>query len=187
MWWHMRKEPEFVFRWNGRVNLNRKGRQFRRLLAAEVCASAVVMLDTPCSEVVWRVLATQSIRHFPCQFPSRASPCANTFQLDSTTVRIRNLDTLQFQRLLSVLPCCLHKLWHSCQGPAQRSQRPATKTYVKPEAAITFFELLMMSGVSLETCWAIKKQWNNKFHYTVASCWLFLYDMYYDARIHEHQ
>ena len=28
------------------------GRQFSRLLEAEVCASAVVMLDTPCSEVV---------------------------------------------------------------------------------------------------------------------------------------
>ena len=28
------------------------GRQFSRLMAAEVCASAVVMLDTPCSEVV---------------------------------------------------------------------------------------------------------------------------------------
>jgi len=28
------------------------GRQFSRLLAAELCASAVVMLDTPCSEVV---------------------------------------------------------------------------------------------------------------------------------------
>ena len=28
------------------------GRQFSRLLAAEVCVSAVVMLDTPCSEVV---------------------------------------------------------------------------------------------------------------------------------------
>jgi hypothetical protein len=28
------------------------GRQFSRPLAAEVCASAVVMLDTPCSEVV---------------------------------------------------------------------------------------------------------------------------------------
>ena len=27
-------------------------RQFSRLLAAEECASAVVMLDTPCSEVV---------------------------------------------------------------------------------------------------------------------------------------
>ena len=28
------------------------GGQFSRLLAAEVCASAVVMLDTPCCEVV---------------------------------------------------------------------------------------------------------------------------------------
>jgi len=26
------------------------------------------------------------------------------------------------------------------------------QTYVKPEATITVFELLMMSGVSLETC-----------------------------------
>jgi hypothetical protein len=31
------------------------------------------------------------------------------------------------------------------------------KTYVKPEAAITVFELLMMGGVSPETCSAIKK------------------------------
>ena len=61
------------------------GRQFSRLLAAEVCASAVVMLDTPCSKVVWRVLATHSIRQFPLHFPSRASPCAITFQLESTT------------------------------------------------------------------------------------------------------
>jgi len=42
--------------------VNLLGRQFSRLLAAEVCASAVVMLDTPCSELVWRVLATHSIR-----------------------------------------------------------------------------------------------------------------------------
>jgi hypothetical protein len=35
---------------------------------------------------------------------------------------------------------------------AQPSQRkPATNTYVKPEAAITVFELLMMGGVSPET------------------------------------
>ena len=78
------QKPHFVFRRNGRVHLNRRGRQFSRLLAAEVCASAVVMLDTPCSEVVWRVLATHSTRQFPLNFPSRASPCANTFQLDST-------------------------------------------------------------------------------------------------------
>jgi hypothetical protein len=42
------------------------------------------MLDTPCSEVVWRVLATHYIRQFPLHFPSRASPCVITFQLDST-------------------------------------------------------------------------------------------------------
>jgi hypothetical protein len=33
---------------------------------------------------MFRVLATHSIRQFPLHFPSRASPCAVTFQLDST-------------------------------------------------------------------------------------------------------
>ena len=81
------QKPDFVFQRNGRFHLNRPGGgvQFSRLLAAEACASAVVMLDTPCSELVWRVLATHSIRQFPLHFPSRASPCAITFQLDSTT------------------------------------------------------------------------------------------------------
>jgi hypothetical protein len=76
------QKPDFIFRRNGRVHLNRRGRQFSRLLPAEVCASAIVMLDAPCSEVAWRVLATHSIRRFPRHFPSRASPCAITFQLD---------------------------------------------------------------------------------------------------------
>jgi len=79
------QKPDFVFRRNGRVHLNRRGRQFSRLLAAAVCASAVVMLNTQCFEVVWRVLATHSIRQFPLHFPSRASPCAITLQLESTT------------------------------------------------------------------------------------------------------
>jgi hypothetical protein len=79
---HARK-PDFVLQRNGRVHLNLRGRQFSGLLAAEVCASAVVMLDTPCYEVVLRVLATHSIRQFPFHFPSRGSPCAITFQLDS--------------------------------------------------------------------------------------------------------
>ena len=42
------------------------------------------MLHTPCSEVVWRVLANHSIRQYPLYLPSRASPCAITFQLEST-------------------------------------------------------------------------------------------------------
>jgi len=72
------KKPDFVFRQNERVNSNLQGRQFSRILAAEVCASAVVMLYTLCSEVVWRVLATHSIRQFPLYFPTHASPWALT-------------------------------------------------------------------------------------------------------------
>jgi hypothetical protein len=47
-------------------------------------------------------------------------------------------------------------------------------------------ELLMMSGMTLEICWAFNKFWNNKFYYKV---WLLLVvstDSYYDARIHEY-
>jgi hypothetical protein len=32
----------------------------------------------------------------------------------------------------------------------------------------------MMSGMPLETCWAFRKSWNNKFYYKVASRWLYL-------------
>ena len=64
------QKPDFVFRRKGRIHLNRRGRQFGRMLTAEVCASALVMLDTPRSEVVW-VLATHSISQFPLQTQSR--------------------------------------------------------------------------------------------------------------------
>jgi hypothetical protein len=98
------QKPDFVFRLNGRVHLNQRGRQFSRLLSAEVCASAVVMLDTPCSEVAWRVLSTHSNRQFPLHFASRASPCAITFQLESNIpkdgkkklITKRNSDLLAF-------------------------------------------------------------------------------------------
>jgi hypothetical protein len=69
------QKPYFVFRRNGRVHLNRRGRHFIRIMAAEVCASAVVMLDTPCSEVVWRVLPTHSILHFNLSLPPRVPVC----------------------------------------------------------------------------------------------------------------
>ena len=59
------QKPDFVFRRNGRVHLNRCGRQFSRLLVAEVCASAVVMLDTQCSEVVWEYWLPTPIASFP--------------------------------------------------------------------------------------------------------------------------
>jgi hypothetical protein len=84
MWWHTHRNQISFFQRNERIRLNRRGLQSSRLLAAEVCASAVVMMHTSCSEVVWSVLATNFIRQFPLHFPSRASPCAITFQLDST-------------------------------------------------------------------------------------------------------
>jgi hypothetical protein len=63
------QKPDFVFQRNGQAHLNRWGRQFGRLLAAEVCASAVVMLDTPCSEVAWRVLLPTPFASFPFTTP----------------------------------------------------------------------------------------------------------------------
>jgi len=68
------QKPDFVFRRNGRVHLNQWGGgcQSNRLLAAEVCASAVVMvvtLNKPFSDEVYRVLATHSIRQLPPSLP----------------------------------------------------------------------------------------------------------------------
>ena len=58
------------------------------------------MLDTPCSEVVWRVLATHSICQFLLHFPSHESPYAITCQLESTYpgtshIRIAELTTFK--------------------------------------------------------------------------------------------
>jgi len=49
---------------------------------------ADLMLDTPCSEVVWRVLPTHCIRQFSLHLPLRGSPCAITFQLESTRIQM---------------------------------------------------------------------------------------------------
>ena len=47
------QKPDFVFRAKRTSPFKSAGgRQFSRLLAAELCASAVVMLDTPFCEVV---------------------------------------------------------------------------------------------------------------------------------------
>jgi hypothetical protein len=70
--------------------------------------------------------------------------------------------------------CQAQRAWQRVWLSHRIGRQP--KTYVKPEAAITVFELLMMGGVSPKTCWAIKKHWNNQFYYTVASCWFFLWD-----------
>ena len=116
------QKPDFVFRRNGRVHLKRRVRQFSRLRAAEVCASAIAMLDAQSSAVAWRVLATHSIRQFPLHFPSRASPCAITFQLDSTKPELAKCGTARACVYACVCVsdsygcrmCCRYKLfWNS--------------------------------------------------------------------------
>ena len=59
------QKPDFVFLRNGRVHLNRWGRQFSRMLAVELCASAWVMLDRPRSEVAWEYWLPTPFASFP--------------------------------------------------------------------------------------------------------------------------
>ena len=63
------QKPHFVFRLNGRVHLNRRGSQFSRLLAAEVCASPLEMLDIPRSKVVWEFWLPTPFASFPFTSP----------------------------------------------------------------------------------------------------------------------
>jgi hypothetical protein len=95
------QKSDFVFRRNGRVHLNRRGRQFSRLLAGELCTSACRVCTayaSLCSAVVWRLMVTHSIILFPPNFSSRTSPCAITFQLDSTASSACPLRNLMYFR-----------------------------------------------------------------------------------------
>jgi hypothetical protein len=83
------QKPDFALRRNGWVNLNRPGGgggQFS-LLAGEPYRSACRVCTARaslCFVVTWSLLVTQSILLFPLHFSSRASPCAITFQTQST-------------------------------------------------------------------------------------------------------
>ena len=75
------QKPDLVFQRNGRVHLNRRGCQISRLLAAELCASAVVMLDTPCSEIQCKTTGYPLHSHV---FPSLPLPCVTVCHQVST-------------------------------------------------------------------------------------------------------
>jgi hypothetical protein len=63
-------------------------RQFSQILAADVCASVVVIRDTACSKAVWMVLATHWIRQFS---PSLSLPCVTVCHHISTANYSRQL------------------------------------------------------------------------------------------------
>ena len=85
-------------------------------------------------------------------------------------------------------PNCISSLWFiypcgdrplSRLGGNSLSSHPAWTTAghhmgTETRGWIYSLELLMMSGMTLERCWAFNKFWNNKFYYKVASCWLFI-------------
>jgi hypothetical protein len=56
--------------------------------------------------------------------------------------------------------------------------RPTTFYVCKTRGCQCCFRLLMMGGVSPETCWASHKYGIIKFWYIVASCWIFLYELW---------
>jgi hypothetical protein len=77
-----------------------------------------------------------------------------------------------------------------CQAEAHCAcawQHPTTFHVWKTRGCQCSFRLLMMGGVSPETCWASYKYGIIKFWYIVATCWIFLYELCYDERIYEHQ
>ena len=74
-----------------------------------------------------------------------------------------------------------------CAWQCPPTTRSAPLQLWKTRGCQCSFRLLMMGGVSPETCWASYKYGIIKCWYIVASCWIFLYELYYDARIHEHQ
>jgi len=82
------QKTDLVFRRNGQVHLNRLGRQFSLLLAAEVRASGFIV-GSNAGYTMFRgsVKGTGYPLHSPfspLHFPTRASPCDITFQLEST-------------------------------------------------------------------------------------------------------
>ena len=78
------QKPGLILQRNGRVHLNWQGGQFSRLLAADLCASAVVMvvmLDTSCSEVECKTTGYPLHSHVS---PSLPLPCVTVCHQVST-------------------------------------------------------------------------------------------------------
>ena len=129
------QKPDLVFQGNGRVHLNRRGSQFSRLLAAEVCASAVVMvvmLDTPCSEVEWKTTG------YPLHLPVSLSlplPCVTVCHQVSTELYLG----FQIQsRTWGSAPHCVPKFFYSCvwsiMDMLRRHFATCTATWGRPTA-----------------------------------------------------
>ena len=120
---------DLVFQRNGRVHLYRRGCQFSRLLAAEVCGSAVVMLDRPCPIQCTTVLATSSIRLFPLHFSTCAFPCAIRFRFCSNIKCLWGRQSSYPVFLISSLKSCQTKTIDRVSGDRKRLQLTQQTTH----------------------------------------------------------
>jgi len=92
-------KPDFFFRRNGRVHLNRRGRQFSRLLAGELWATACRVCTARaslCSAVMWRLLVTHSILLFPILYPPVRHRMPSHFNWTLTIINPRQPSGVQF-------------------------------------------------------------------------------------------
>jgi len=78
------------------------------------------------------------------------------------------------------------QVWVGTQFPLRLDYGRSTHGYINQRLQVQL-ELLMMSGMPLETCWAINERWNNKFYYKFASCWLFLLKYIISYHIHSNR
>ena len=100
---HMQK-PDFVFRRNRQIHLNRRGRQFSRLLAAKVCASALIVGSNAGYTMFW---GSEKVTGYPLHSPVSPSlpfPCVTVCHHISTGVYHHNL--------WMPLQCRLSKKWN---------------------------------------------------------------------------
>ena len=89
-------KPDFVFRRNGRVHLNRRGRHFSRMLAAEMCAISV----SNAGYTMFRlsVKGTGYPLHSPVS-PSLPIPCATVcHQVSNALYNAAGFEMLIFRR-----------------------------------------------------------------------------------------
>ena len=81
------QKPDFVFRRNRRVHLNRQGASVQSTAGSRGVRIGGSNAGYTMFRSSVKGTATHSTRRFSLHFPSHASPCAITFQLDSTYIR----------------------------------------------------------------------------------------------------
>ena len=107
------QKPDLVFQRNGRVHLYRRGCQFSRLLAAEVCASAVVMLDRPCSHTVHECWLPTPFASFPFTSPPVLCrvPSDSVSTLPCIVIQLCNINQQMHTFQINVSTCCVHHVF----------------------------------------------------------------------------